>query len=48
MNIVEALLLRAGFPAGFLLLGTFVVGVAALLLLVILFEVRYERRVRKE
>ena len=47
MSIVEVLL-RSGFPAGFLLLGTFAVAVAALLLLVILFEVRYERRVRKE
>ena len=47
MSIVEALLLRAGFPAEFLLLGTFAVGVAALLLLGILFEMRHERRVRK-
>ncbi len=48
MSIVKELLLRVGFPAEFLLLGTFAVGVAALLLLAILFEVRHERRVRRK
>ena len=48
MSTVETLLLRAGFPAEFVLLGTFAVGVAALLLLVILFEVLPERRGRKK
>ena len=47
MSFVEVLL-RSGFPAEFLLLGTFAVVVAALLLLAILSEVRHERRVRKE
>ena len=42
MSLVEGFL-RAGFPAEFLLLGTFAVAVAALLLLVILFEVRHGR-----
>ena len=47
MSLVEVLL-RSGFPAEFLLLGTFAVGVAALLLLVILFEMRHERQVRRK